>query len=96
MKAVGGLVPCFAVNSKSRIHDSGVLPPPANLGYYRDVAVLGFRASEGKDAAVRRAVPLASIVDLTSRLEPGDRLEWDAPAADRDFDLSSSDSPAAG
>jgi hypothetical protein len=59
---------------------SGVLPaPPAKLDFYRDIAVLAFPAPGGTNAASRRVVPRATIVDLSSRLQPGGQIEWDVP-----------------
>ena len=40
---------------KGPMHFSGVLPPPpARLGYYRDIAVLAFRTPEGEDGTEKR------------------------------------------
>jgi hypothetical protein len=61
-------------------HFSGALPaPPAKLDFYRDIAVLAFPAPGGKNAASGRVVPRAAIADLSSRLQPGGRIEWDVP-----------------
>ena len=53
-------------------HFAGVLPaPPTKLDFYREIAVLAFPVSAGKTTASARVVPGASIVDLSSRLQPG-------------------------
>ncbi len=62
-------------------HFAGVLPaPPTKLDFYREIAVLAFPVSAGKTTASARVVPGASIVDLSSRLQPGGKIEWDVPS----------------
>ncbi len=58
---------------------SAALPMPATVdGYYRDAFVQAFPEKAGARGAGRPLDPRA-IMDLTSRLAPGGRLEWDAP-----------------